>query len=196
MYHGDIALADTIDVKFTTVNSSGVPTTLAGSPVVSAYVGNGTTEITAGITLSVDFDGRTGLHNVRVVASGANGFAAATNVQLVITTGTVDGNSVVGYVIASFSIQARSAATPAQVNAEMLDAFAVDTHAQPGQGAPAATTSYGLMLRYCYKFLRNQVISDSDSIDVYADDGVTVDHRAAQSDVSGTYTRGKFGTGA
>lgn len=87
-------------------------------------------------------------------------------------------------------------ATPAQVNAEVLDALAVDTHAQPAQGAPAATTSYGLMLRYCYKFLRNRVDSDGDSIDVYADDDVTVDHRATQQDVSGTYTRGKFGTGA
>lgn len=112
MYLGDIVLGDTIDHKFTTTDTSGVPTTLAGTPVVSAYVGNGTTEITAGITLSVDFDSRTGMHNVRVVASGGNGFAAQTNVQLVITTGTVGGSSVVGYVIGSFSIENRSALRP------------------------------------------------------------------------------------
>lgn len=111
-YYGDIALGDTIDIKFTTVNSSGVPTTLAGTPVVSAYVGNSTTEITAGITLTVDFDARTGLHNVRVVASSGNGFAAQTNVILVVTTGTVDGSSIVGYVIGSFSIENRSAVRP------------------------------------------------------------------------------------
>ena len=29
-YHGDIRLGDTIDVKFTTVNTSGVPTTRIG----------------------------------------------------------------------------------------------------------------------------------------------------------------------
>ena len=103
-YQGDITLGDTLDVKFTTVNSTGVPTTLAGSPAVAAYVDNGTTEITAGITLTVDFDSRTGLHNVRVVASGGNGFAAATNVNLVITAGTVSGNSVVGYGVGSVSI--------------------------------------------------------------------------------------------
>ncbi len=106
-YRGDIKLGDTIDIKFTTVNTSGVPTTLAGSPVVSAYVDNGTTEITAGITLTVDFDSRTGMHNVRVVASSGNGFAAATNVDLAITTGTVSGNSVVGYIVGSFSIEDR-----------------------------------------------------------------------------------------
>ena len=109
-YQGDILLGDTIDVKFTTVSTTGVPTTLAGSPVVSAYVGNGTTEITAGITLTVDFDSRTGMHNVRVVASSGNGFATANNVDLVITAGTVGGNSVVGYVIGNFSIENRSAA--------------------------------------------------------------------------------------
>lgn len=113
MDYGDIRLGDTIDIKFTTRQfSTGAPFTLAGTPAVSAYVGNGTTEITAGITLSVDFDGRTGLNNVRVVASGGNGFATATNVQLVITAGTVDSVSVVGEVVGSFSIEARSAVMP------------------------------------------------------------------------------------
>jgi len=105
---GDITLGDTLDFKFNTVGTTGAPTTLAGTPVVSAYVGDPTARITAGITLTVDFDGVTGLHNVRVVASGANGYAAQTNVDLVITTGTVGGTSVVGYVIGSFSIENRS----------------------------------------------------------------------------------------
>jgi hypothetical protein len=112
MYHGDIRLGDTIDVKFTTVNTSGVPTTLAGSPTVAAYPGNSTTEITAGITLTVDFDARTGLHNVRVVATSGNGYVTATNYTLVITAGTVGGSSVVGYCVGSFSIEARSAVMP------------------------------------------------------------------------------------
>ena len=105
---GDITLGDTLDFKFNTVGTTGAPTTLAGTPVVSAYVGDPTARITAGITLTVDFDGVTGLHNVRVVASGANGYAAQTNVDLVITAGTVGGTSVVGYVIGSFSIENRS----------------------------------------------------------------------------------------
>ncbi len=112
-YRGDIRLGDTIDVKFTTRRfSTGAPFTLAGSPVISAYVDNGTTEITAGITLTVDFDGITGLNNVRVVATSGNGFTTSTNVQLVITTGTVDSVSVVGEVVAEFSIEKRSALMP------------------------------------------------------------------------------------
>lgn len=110
-YLGDITLGDTLDFKFSTVGTTGAPTTLAGTPAVSAYVGNSLTQITAGITLTVDFDGVTGLHNVRVVASAGNGFAAQTNVDLVITTGTVGGTSVVGYVVGSFSIENRSTQT-------------------------------------------------------------------------------------
>lgn len=124
MYRGDIRLGDTVDVKFTTRSfTTGVPTTLAGTPAISAYVGNGTTQITAGITLTVDFDAVTGLHNVRVVATSGNGYATATNVDLVITTGTVGGVSVVGEVIGSFSIEARSALMPTTV-ARTLDVSA------------------------------------------------------------------------
>lgn len=130
MYSGDIRLGDTIDVKFTTRSfSTGAPTTLAGSPVISAYIGNDTTQITAGITLSVDFDSVTGLHNVRVVATSGNGFTTATNVTLVITTGTVGGVSVVGEVIGSFSIECRSAlmpTTPATLDVTATGAAGVD----------------------------------------------------------------------
>jgi hypothetical protein len=111
-YQGDISLGDTIDYKFTTVSNTGVPTTLAGSPAVAAYVDNNTTEVTAGVTLTVDFDARVGLHNVRVVASSGNGFATGTNINLILTAGTVGSTSVVGYVIGSFSIEKRSALRP------------------------------------------------------------------------------------
>jgi hypothetical protein len=123
MYAGDIRLGDTIDIKFTTRQVSGAPTTLAGTPVVSAYPGNSTTQLTAGITLSVDFDAVTGLNNVRVVATSGNGYATATNYTLVITTGTVNSVSVVGEVIGSFSIEARSALMPT-VAARTLDVSA------------------------------------------------------------------------
>lgn len=111
-YIGDFALGSTFDTKFTTVNTSGVPTQLAGTPAISAYPDNSTTELTAGITLTADFDTRTGLNNVRVVATSGNGYAAGSNYQLVITTGTVSGSSVVGYVVGEFSIEARSSLRP------------------------------------------------------------------------------------
>lgn len=111
-YFGDIRLGDTIDIKFTTRQISGAPSTLSGTPVISAYPANSTTQLTAGITLSVDFDAVTGYNNVRVVATSGNGYATATNYDLCITTGTVNSVSVVGESIGSFSIENRSALMP------------------------------------------------------------------------------------
>lgn len=123
MWIGDFRLGSTLDLKFCTCNTSGAPTTLAGSPAVSAYPDNSTTQLTAGITLTVDFDGVTGLHNVRVVATSGNGYATATNYALVITAGTVGGTSVVGYVVGHFSIENRSPLMPT-VAARTLDVTA------------------------------------------------------------------------
>src|SRR3990167_7767363 len=109
----DYALETTFDVKFTTRRfSTGAPFTLAGTPVISAYVGNSLTQITAGITLTVDFDGVTGLNNARVVATSAQGYAAGSNYALVIATGSVDSVSVVGEVVSEFSLEAQSPLRP------------------------------------------------------------------------------------
>lgn len=142
-YIGDIRLGDTIDTKFCTVTTTGAPTTLAGSPVISAYLGNNTTQLTAGITLSVDFDGVTGMHNVRVVATSGNGYATATDYQLVLTAGTVGGTSVVGYVVAEFSIEKRSALMPTTA-ARTLDVTATGGAGIDWANVEAPTTTLAL----------------------------------------------------
>lgn len=111
MYRGDVALGQTVNSKFCTVQASGAPTTLSGSPAVRGYVGNSTTELN-GVTLSVDFDGVTGLNNLNVVLSGGNSYAAQTDVEMVITAGTVNSVSAVGYVVAAWSIENRSSLRP------------------------------------------------------------------------------------
>jgi hypothetical protein len=142
-YIGDIRLGETIDTKFCTVTTTGAPTQLAGSPVISAYPGNSTTQLTAGITLSVDFDSVTGLNNIRVVATSGNGYATATNYQLVITTGTVGGTSVVGYVVAEFSIENRSAVMPTTA-ARTLDVSAGGEAGIDWANIGSPTTAQGL----------------------------------------------------
>lgn len=106
-YLGDFKIGSTISCRFATVQASGAPTTLAGTPVISAYPSGTTTELTAGITLTVDYDSRTGMHNIAVVATAANGYARQTDYDLVITTGTVNSVSAVGYVVGTFSIENR-----------------------------------------------------------------------------------------
>ncbi len=141
-YIGDFRLGDTIDTSFCTVQSTGAPTTLSGSPVISAYVGNNTTELTAGITLTADFDSRTGYNHVRIVASGGNGYATASNYRLVITTGTVNSISAVGYVVGEFSIENRSAVIPT-VAARTLDVSATGEAGMDwaNVGSPGTTVS-------------------------------------------------------
>lgn len=147
-YIGDFTIGATLDFKFSTVGTTGAPTTLAGTPVISAYVGNSTTQLTAGITLTVDFDGVTGLHNVRVVASVGNGYAAATDVDLVITTGTVGGTSVVGYVVGSFSIDNRSTAAIKSDTAAILIDTAEIGVAGAGLTALASATNLATVAGY------------------------------------------------
>lgn len=98
-----VGLGETVNYKFTT-SVNGVPTQLAGSPAVACYVGSSTTERTAGVTLTVDFDARTGLNNVAIVATSGNGYAAGERITLVITAGTVGGYSVVGTVVGEFCV--------------------------------------------------------------------------------------------
>jgi hypothetical protein len=320
----DITLGETVDFKFTTTEpDTGAPATLSGTPVISAYVGNSTTQITAGITLSVDFDGVTGLNNVRVVASSGNGYTDTSDVALIITTGTVDSVSAVGYKVAEFTIGRAAAytrlgapagasvsadiaaieaqtddigaagagltaipwnanwdaevqsevtdalnaydpptnaelvseinavqadiaalndissgdvetavlaaldtditATPtagsindvlndldarlpgsgtlsiltaAAVNAEVVDALATDTYAEPGQGAPAATATLAAKIGYLYKAWRNKSTQTADTYTLFADDATTTDQKATISDDATTFTRGEVGTGA
>ena len=109
----DITLEDTFTYDFTTrAFTTGIPTTLAGTPVLSVKEGGNDTFITAGVTVDVD-TGATpvvGLHEASVVATAANGYEAGKSYALFISAGTVGGVSVVGEVIMNFTIEASAAA--------------------------------------------------------------------------------------
>lgn len=113
-YLGDFAAGDTLDFKFTTFRpSTGAPFTLAGSPAISIYKDNSTTQSTSGVTLTVDFDGVTGLHHVRITTSSdATFYADGSAFECVITTGTVDSVSVVGSCIGRFTLRDQACLYP------------------------------------------------------------------------------------
>ena len=128
-----------LNFKFTTRDGTGLPTTLLGTPALSVYKSNDATQTTAGITLSVDFDTITGLNNVKIDLSADAFYAVGEDYAVVITTGTVDGVSVVGEVVGHFSIENRfnevavtsiaaNAITDAAINADAFTAakFAAD----------------------------------------------------------------------
>ncbi len=121
-YLGDLALSSLVQLKFTTADSTGAPIVLAGTPAISMYKGSSLTQTTTGVSLTVSFDSVVGLNHVTIDTSDAF-YTTATDFQVVITTGTVDGVSAVGYVVGSFSLNNRSALRPT-VAARTLDVTA------------------------------------------------------------------------
>lgn len=101
---GDRAVGSTLSFLFNTHKADGTPITLAGTPVISVYK-NSTTQSVTGVSLTVDYDSVTGMHQV-VIDTSADGTFYATNndFNVVVTTGTVNSISVVGAVVGKFSI--------------------------------------------------------------------------------------------
>lgn len=122
MYQGDYLPGDVIDCFFTTVDTTGAPAALGGTPAISVYKDNSTTESVAGVTLTPSFDTRTGLNHVRITTASDGAFyAGGSTFALVITTGTVGGTSVVGYVVGSFSLAHRVKASAYSEGAIWID---------------------------------------------------------------------------
>ena len=145
----DITLEETLYFNFTTrAFSSGVPTVLAGTPVLSVLESNNATPITAGVSVSVDRASVVGLNQATVVATAANGYEAAKSYAVYISTGTVGGVSVIGEVVAEFTVQAGAAytklpAAPASTT-NITAATGITLSATTGLGAqngPVATVT-------------------------------------------------------
>jgi hypothetical protein len=100
-----------------------------------------------------------------------------------------------GDTLETLSDQVDGTATPAQVNEQVLDVLNTDTFAEPGQEAPAATTTLVKKIGYLYKFLRNKITNDGTDMKLYNDAGDTVDQKASVSEAAGTVTRGEVGSG-
>jgi hypothetical protein len=102
---GDYVPTSTFQCYFSTFRyDTGAPATLAGTPAVKVYKdGDATSEVTTGLTLNADFDSKTGLNEIDVDTS--DGFyVAGHDYTVVITTGTVNTVSVIGFSPCRFSI--------------------------------------------------------------------------------------------
>lgn len=210
-----------LNFAFLTLNlTTGVPTALV-SGVISVYKGSNTTQSVAGITLNADYDSVTGLNHVLIDLSADAFYAADEDYFVVITTGTVNSVQVVGTVVATFSIAARSqqatnaailvdtaeigtggaglddlggmsTAMKAEVNVEAKDVLVTDTQAELAQGAPAIVASLATMIKTMYKFTLNKTETTSTTVKVFNSDESTVDHQSTISDDDVTGTKGEF----
>ena len=86
-------------------------------------------------------------------------------------------------------------ATPAQVNAQVLDVMTVDTFAEIGQEAPAATQTILKMLQTFYKAFRNKMTVGLGVGKLYNDAGSVVDQKWNVSDAGGVTTKDEVESG-
>jgi len=126
----DITLEDTFYVDFTTrAFATGIPTVLAGSPVLKVLEENNATPITAGVSVSVDRASVVGLNMATIVATAANGYENGKGYSIYISTGTVDSVSAVGEVVGQFTIGASAAAVDLANGTDGLGAIKAETAA-------------------------------------------------------------------
>ena len=124
---GNRLVGSTIYGAFNTSDLGAAPITIAGTPLIRVYKNNSTTEDDSGITLTTDFDARTGLHHWAIDTS-ADGtfFSSGAEFFVVVTQGTVDGVSVVGKCVAQFSLQNWYAEAAAALTATVADSVPTD----------------------------------------------------------------------
>ena len=114
--------------------------------------------------------------------------ALPTNAELATALGTAD-DAVLAAIAALNNLSA------SQVNAEVVDALATDTYAEPGQGAPAATTTLAAKINYLYKSWRNKKDGNGMVEQLYADNGTTVDQKATVAESAGVVTKSEVVSG-
>lgn len=134
---------------------------------------------------------------------------AATPASVVGAVGSVTGNvggningnvvgsvgSVTGLTASNLDTTVSSRATPAQVNAEVVDALSVDTYAEPVQGTPAATLSLAGKINFLYKAWRNKTTQTATTYSLFNDDAITVDQKSTTSDDGATFSKTEVTSG-
>lgn len=182
--------------------------TVAGVPNVNAKTWNDLTTVAlpliptvAGRTLDVSAGGEAGVDWANVGSPTTTvGLSGTTVGALTTYTGntlqTGDAFARIGAAGASLTdLGGMSTTMKAQVNTEVVDALDVDTYAEIGQGAPAATNTIRKMLSYLFKAWRNKTTQTATTYSLFADDTTTVDQKSTCSDDATTYTRGEVATG-
>lgn len=111
---GDFDLAQTLFSKFSTYQpSTGATFALAGSPAVAVYKDGSTTQSTAGAAITANFDSIDGQHHVAIDTSADGTFySAGSHFEVVLSAGSVDGVSIAGSALFSFTLRKDSALKP------------------------------------------------------------------------------------
>jgi len=108
MYLGDYKEDDVVYFCWGTNDKDGASITRATDGSIKVYKDDGTTESTAGITDTEDFDSITGIHNCKIDLSADAFYAAGHDYSVVLVGAVIDGE-IVNAVLTTFSIENRFA---------------------------------------------------------------------------------------
>ena len=138
-YLDDFVAGSVVRIKFNTFAQSFIPSTPSVAPAFAVYK-NSTTEITAGITVTVDYDGKAGMHQVAIDTSADPAYTTGEDYDVVFTAGVVDGKDLTRVVLRTFSIENRNRkADVVQLAGQNVNAAAAITF--PASVASEATTA-------------------------------------------------------
>ena len=119
-YLGDFKEDSVLYFMWDTNDKNGASITRATDGTIQVYKDDGTTETTAGITDTEDFDSLTGVHNCKIDTSADAFYATGHDYSVVLSGATIDGETV-NAVLANFSIENRfSSSDLIQKAAKML----------------------------------------------------------------------------
>lgn len=107
-YLGDYPANGIVRVLFTTIKACGVPVALVSGAARTIKNGLASGLHATGVTLTANAGSITGLNKVVVVTTGT--LYTSGDYDVILSTGSVNGVNVRGYMLGSFSIKARTAA--------------------------------------------------------------------------------------
>lgn len=123
----DYQLEDTLYLPFTTrAFATGIPTALV-SGAIDIYEDVTATPIVTGETLTVSLNSVAGFNMITVTATAATGFGAGQSYTAILQAGTVGGVSVVGEVVAHFTLDKSAAAKDLANGTDGLGALKAET---------------------------------------------------------------------
>jgi uncharacterized protein YaiE (UPF0345 family) len=111
-YLGDFRTGKVVRKMWNSFAVAGESITRAANGTVSVYKDGGTTQSTAGVTDTEDFDGLTGVHLVAIdMTADGTFYSSGSDFEVVLSASTIDGK-VINATLFSFSIENRSALMP------------------------------------------------------------------------------------
>lgn len=147
-YKGDFPEDAEVTFYFNTVDTDGAPITIGGTAAVEVYKDGGTTQSSAGVTITEDFDGVVGFHKAAVDMSADAFYSITSDYAAVISVGTADSVSIVGGCVAEWSCENRTttlstlSANIVQISDDSAAAINLEAYCDGTTPIPANVTTW------------------------------------------------------